>query len=190
MLCFWKYVQKCEGYGRLKSGKSTCPGSVCVIHNALLSSSCGSSKQSKLSTRKRTSIGPALQAKNKQLLSCCSQNTTYRAFGWLSLAFEELLHCLFLRSAPQRGDLWNDRFIVIIGPVVAEIWSFEAVRHIQMSTLASFMIFPHWKGNKQDTSTPAFAPKTCEEGNYTTGPSSKDGPVRSSPTNSQKNFSG
>ena len=86
---------------------------------------------SNFSSRLRTSFVAALQAKNEHILSCCAHYKTYRAFDLIYFAFEELLFG-FLRSDSQQGDHCNDMFIVMVGPVVAQIWSFEFVRHSSM----------------------------------------------------------
>ena len=57
----------------------------------------------KLSTRIRMSFVAALHAhvKNKHILSFCAQNTIYRTFGRISIAFEELLHWGFRSQLPN-----------------------------------------------------------------------------------------
>ena len=84
---------------------------------------------SKLSTRKRTSFAAALQAKNKHIVFC-PKNKTYLAFGQISFAFDDFA-LGFLRFDSQRGDLCDGMLVVIIGPVVPQIWSLkEAFRQI------------------------------------------------------------
>ena len=63
----------------------------------------------KFSTRKWMSFVAAPQAKNENILSCCTQNTTYHAFGPIFFFLPLKNFALgFSRSDLQQGDLCND----------------------------------------------------------------------------------
>ena len=65
---------------------------------------------SKLSTGIRTSLVPVLQAKNEQILSCCSQNTAHHAFDQISFAFWRGFPLGSSQLDSRQGDLCNSMF--------------------------------------------------------------------------------
>ena len=46
----------------------------------------------------------------------------------------------FLRSDPQRRDSCNGMVIILIGPVFAQIWSFEAIKEVSTLCIDDFSI--------------------------------------------------
>ena len=67
---------------------------------------------------------------------------------WRAFALE------ILRSDSQRGDICNGMFIVMIGPVVAQIWCFVAVRQIPSFAYRGVSVLKGWLPFRIVFSTP------------------------------------